>query len=163
MRIFFPYLFIFILAFIFSNCASIVSKSAWPFTVDSDPAGARVVIVNKKGMEIFRGRTPAVLKLKSGSSFFTKESYVVSLASEGYETRKVNVECKINGWYFGNIIFGGLIGFLIVDPATGAMYRLANEGVSEHLLKSATPAPSLSIINKKDIPSSWVPNLIKIN
>ena len=27
----------------------------------------------------------------------------------------------MNGWYIGNILFGGLIGFLIVDPLTGAM------------------------------------------
>ncbi|GAC1708531.1 MAG: hypothetical protein NVS9B7_24980 [Flavisolibacter sp.] len=114
----------------FSNCASIVSKNHWPFTVDSDPAGARVVIINKNGMEIFRGRTPTILNLRSGSSFFVRESYVVSLASEGYETKKVNVECKLNGWYFGNIIFGGVISLLIGDPATGAMYRLGKEGVS---------------------------------
>ena len=30
----------------------------------------------------------------------------------------------MDGWYIGNILFGGLIGMLIVDPATGAMYNL---------------------------------------
>ena len=27
-----------------------------------------------------------------------------------------------NGWYIGNILFGGLIGMIIVDPATGDMW-----------------------------------------
>lgn len=30
----------------------------------------------------------------------------------------------MDGWYIGNLLFGGLIGMLIVDPATGAMYKL---------------------------------------
>ncbi|HET9824282.1 MAG TPA: hypothetical protein VFP87_03045, partial [Chitinophagaceae bacterium] len=94
------------------GCASIVSKSAWPFSVDTTPSGARVVVTNKKGAEVYRGRTPAAMKLKSGAGFFAKESYVVELSMQGYETRKINVECKLNGWYFGNIIFGGLIGML---------------------------------------------------
>jgi hypothetical protein len=28
----------------------------------------------------------------------------------------------MSGWYIGNILFGGLIGMLAVDPVTGAMY-----------------------------------------
>lgn len=30
----------------------------------------------------------------------------------------------MDGWYMGNLLFGGFIGFLIVDPATGAMWKL---------------------------------------
>jgi hypothetical protein len=30
----------------------------------------------------------------------------------------------MDGWYIGNILFGGLIGILIVDPLTGAMWKL---------------------------------------
>ncbi len=36
----------------------------------------------------------------------------------------------MNGWYWGNFAIGGLIGFLIVDPLTGAMYRIKDEEVS---------------------------------
>ena len=34
----------------------------------------------------------------------------------------------MDGWYIGHILFGGLIGFLIIDPATGSMWKL-NESV----------------------------------
>jgi hypothetical protein len=34
------------------------------------------------------------------------------------------ITSKIDGWYFANIVFGGLIGMVIVDPATGAMFKL---------------------------------------
>ena len=30
----------------------------------------------------------------------------------------------MDGWYIGNIVFGGLIGWLVVDPASGAMWKL---------------------------------------
>src|SRR6187397_2413811 len=98
---------------IFSSCASIVSKSNWPFSVDTYPNHANVVITNKKGREVFSGKTPAAMKLRSGSGFFSKESYVVTLSMKGYETKKINVECKLNGWYLGNIFLGGLVGMLI--------------------------------------------------
>lgn len=29
----------------------------------------------------------------------------------------------INGWYLGNLLFGGLLGWVIIDPITGAMYK----------------------------------------
>jgi hypothetical protein len=144
-----------------TGCASIVSKSTWPFSVDSNPSGANVVVTNKSGREVYKGKTPVAMKLKSGAGFFSKESYTVSLALNGYETKKVNVECKINGWYFGNIVIGGLIGMLIVDPATGAMYKLDSEGITENLSKATTT--SLNILDKKDIPASWNDHLVKIN
>ena len=118
---------------LFPGCASIVSKSSWPFSVDTEPAGAKVSITNKRGREVFRGKTPVVMKLKSGAGFFAKESYTITLEMKGYETKKVNVECKLNGWYFGNIVIGGLLGFLIIDPATGAMNLCSSRHFNRNL------------------------------
>lgn len=150
-------------ALFFSGCASIVSKSNWPFSVDTDPPGANVIITNKKGTEIFTGKTPTALKLKSGAGFFSKESYTVTLSMDGYEIKKVNVECKLNAWYFGNIILGGLIGMLIVDPATGAMYKLDNDGIFEKMAKTESTTTSLIIMNRNQAPKDWEQHLIKIN
>jgi len=50
-------------------------------------------------------------------------------AKDAYQAREVTVRGEIEGWYFGNIIFGGLIGLLAVDPATGAMYTLKPNSV----------------------------------
>jgi hypothetical protein len=147
-----------------TGCASIVSKSNWPYSVDSNPAGAKVVITNKKGQEVFSGRTPAALKLKSGAGFFSKESYTVSLSLDGYETKKINLECKVNGWYFGNLLIGGLIGMLIVDPATGAMYKLDNSGLTENLSRNAAAtSTSLNVLDKNQIPKNWEGHLVKLN
>lgn len=146
-----------------SGCASIVSKSNWPFFVESNPRGATVSIVNKKGVEIYKGTTPAQLKLRSGSGFFSKETYTVSLSHPGFAEKKLNVECKLNGWYFGNILIGGLIGMLIVDPATGAMYRLDAKGIDTNLQEQAQNASaSLKVLDINEIPKNWHEKLVAI-
>jgi len=122
-----------------------------------------VSITNKNGREVYKGTTPATMFLKSGSGFFGKESYTVTLSKEGYETKKINVECKLNGWYFGNLLLGGVLGMLIVDPATGAMYKLADEGITETMTPSNASSTSLRIIEKDQVPENLVSKLVRID
>lgn len=125
-------------ALLTTSCASIVSKSSWPIMISSNPSEAKITITDKKGVDIYTGFTPTTLKLKSGSGFFGKARYQVKLEKEGFQTKIVPIEFKLNGWYFGNILFGGFIGLLIVDPATGAMYRLETETINETLQRENT-------------------------
>jgi len=143
-----------------SSCASIVSRTKWPLLVDSKPEGVHVSITNRSGKEVFAGKTPVVTTLKSGSGFFSKESYTVALNYKGAETRKINVECKLNGWYFGNLLIGGLIGLLIVDPATGAMYRLESKDIYEVFTEDKTS--QLKILNINNIPLEQRVHLIEL-
>jgi len=156
------FLLVLLLLFI-TGCASIVSRSNWPFSVVTEPEGMKVSITNKNGREVYKGTTPATMFLKSGSGFFGKESYTVTLSKEGYETKKINVECKLNGWYFGNLLLGGVLGMLIVDPATGAMYKLADEGITETMTPSNTSSTSLRIIEKDQVPENLVSKLVRID
>jgi hypothetical protein len=54
----------------------------------------------------------------------------------GHATSEVKLESSLSGWYLGNIVFGGLIGMLIVDPMTGAMYNLTPEKIEQPLSSS---------------------------
>lgn len=148
-----------------NSCASIVSKSNYPISINSTPSDAKISITNKKGIEIYKGTTPANLKLKSGAGFFSKASYQVKFEKDGYETKIVPINFKLDGWYIGNIIFGGVIGFLIVDPATGAMYKLDTEFVNETLVKSTstTENEELKIYTFNEIPSDWKEHLVLIS
>ena len=148
-----------------NSCASIVSKSNYPISINSTPSDAKISITNKKGIEIYKGTTPANLKLKSGAGFFSKASYQVKFEKNGYETKIVPINFKLDGWYIGNIIFGGVIGFLIVDPATGAMYKLDTEFVNETLVKSTstTENEELKIYTFNEIPSDWKEHLVLIS
>ncbi len=149
--------------FFFSSCASIVSKSNWPLTVNTNPNGAKVEITDKKGATVYEGLSPSTVYLKSGSGFFSSQSYILKLTMEGYESKNIPVHCNLNGWYFGNILFGGLIGILIVDPATGAMYRLEDEIVYETMEKKDGQQASLEIKDIKQIPASMIQHLVKID
>ena len=119
-----------------SSCATIVSHSTWPVSVSSTPTGATVSIVNRVGKEVYTGTTPAAVMLKSGSSFFQREKYVLKFTMPGYDTKTANLEADVNGWYFGNLVFGGALGMLIIDPATGAMYSITQKQVQVALTQT---------------------------
>jgi len=109
------------------------------------------------------------LRLQTSNSrqvagFFTKASYTLTFEMDGYYKRVVPIEFKIDGWYYGNIAFGNLIGILIVDPVTGAMWKPDTELINETLsqMTSSTNQPSLKILSYNDIPQSWKDKLIKV-
>lgn len=110
-----------------SGCASIVSDSSYPVSVNSTPEGASFTVTNRLGSQVVSGTTPEIVTLKAGSGYFKKESYTVAVSLEGYEEKVFTVSASMDGWYWGNIAIGGLIGMLIVDPLTGAMFRLPDQ------------------------------------
>ena len=121
--------------FLFSSCASIVSKSTYPLSINSSPSNAKVSITDKKGKEVYLGNTPANVKLKAGAGFFSKAEYQVKFSSPGYDDKIVPITFKLDGWYFGNLLLGGVLGMLIIDPATGAMWKIETEFLNETLSK----------------------------
>jgi hypothetical protein len=78
------------------------------------------------------------IKLPAGTNYFQPERYTVHYSKKGYLPTFQTIDTSLNPWYFGNIIFGGIIvGMVIVDPLTGAMWSLEDE-VSAHLVKDGT-------------------------
>lgn len=73
------------------------------------------------------------VSLEPKRGFFSGQSYTVRLELQGYRTDEIVLKSQISGWYFGNILFGGLIGLLIVDPATGAMWNIAPDKLDRPL------------------------------
>lgn len=106
------------------GCASIVSKSNWPVSFTSTPSEAGITVKDEKGSEVFKGKTPTIVTLPSSTGYFSGARYTVLFEKENYDPLTIVMERELNGWYIGNILFGGLIGMLIVDPATGAMWKL---------------------------------------
>lgn len=122
-----------------SGCASVVSHRSWPVQVTSNPSGAAFEIRNSQGAVVRSGTTPAATELDSGSGYFTKASYAITLTHPGHTTVNVGIEPRLNGWYWGNFLFGGLVGLLFVDPMTGAMYRI--DDLPRYDLPPATKPP----------------------
>lgn len=155
-------------SFLLSGCASIVSKSSYPLSINTNPSGAQILITNKKGQDVYKGQSPATVVLKSSNGFFSGARYQVTLSYPGYEDQVIPVTSKLDNWYWGNILFGGLIGMLIVDPATGAMYKLENTVINTTLDKQNTtaeadPKHELNIIHIDDLPENMKEHLVRLN
>jgi hypothetical protein len=148
---------------LFGSCATIVSKTEYPVRIDSAPQQAKVVVTDRRGKEIYSGLTPANIKLRSGAGFFQKAIYNITFTKEGFKERNIEVSASLNSWYFGNIVFGGFLGFLIIDPATGAMYRLNDVAIDETLEKDKRVGmQTLEIRDINTISATWKKNLVKL-
>ncbi len=126
-------------------CASIVSHKSTPVTFNSSPPGAKIEVTDRNGVQRFVGQTPATTVLDNGDGYFTKARYSVKLTKEGYEPQISSITPSMNGWYWGNIIFGGLIGMLIVDPITGAMYEIDQPALNLVMAQDAPQAPRAAL------------------
>lgn len=134
---------IFLLALLFSGCATIISGRNYNIPLESNVQGASVKIY--RGSEVVKNSfTPGVVMLPAGGPFFRRYSYKFEFSKAGYETASVERGAGFNPWYVGNVIFGGWIGLLLVDPLSGAMWRLDDDPVQVNLLK-------------KEVTDSWTP------
>jgi hypothetical protein len=152
------------------GCATIFGKGgAETVNIRSMPDQAIVVITDESGTKIFEGITPTNIPLEKKKGFFSGKTYSLKISKEGYTDKLVQIDTKTNGWYLGgNLIFGGLIGWFIVDPATGAMWTLDTNDV-DVTLDSAKPAASLlqfgetKIVLLQDVPAELRNRMVKLN
>ena len=146
-----------------SACASIVSKSSYPVTIASNPPGATFTVKKSGGIAMSTGVTPATIVLNSSTGYFQPAKYIIEFTRKGV-TQSVPLNASINGWYFGNIPFGGLIGLLIVDPATGAMWRLDETVIATfNQTSSASSNREIRVVSLDKIPLSMRKHLLALN
>ncbi len=149
-----------------TGCASIVSKSDYPVSFNSSPEGATITIIDKNGQKIYRGKTPAQITLKSGTGYFSGAKYNVIFEKEDCEPQTVVLEKSLDGWYIGNILFGGIIGLLIVDPATGAMWKLpptCHAAMAEKITAfESTTGDQVQLATLDDVPEKLKEKMVPI-
>jgi len=152
-----------VLVFSLLGCASIVDGRRKKVSIKSQPSDAKVTVYDKAGVEVVASQTPALFRLKRSGGYFTTTKYRIVIEKLGYKTVEVEVKSAINGWYFGNIIFGGLIGLLIVDPATGAMWTLSPKEIDQVLTAQSTSIirenGELMVMLRQDLPEGFVGSL----
>lgn len=109
-----------------SGCATIVGEQSQTLYLESNPSGANFVISDNHGMVQARGTTPQYVTLpKADNSYFGQLTYTATFTHENHYPLLVPLESRVNGWYtFGNLLFLGAPGWLVVDPFNGAMYTL---------------------------------------
>jgi hypothetical protein len=121
--------------------------------------------LDEKGETVFSGTTPTTVTLRTKAGYFKGKNYTVTFQKEGYAKHEAEIRRGVSGWYiWGNLVFGGVIGWLIVDPATGAMWTLQKE-VSVNLAPlsaSAAESGGLQIVELDDLPPPLRLQLVRV-
>ena len=154
------------LVFVIFGCASIVSKSQYPISINSQPDQATIKVTDESGKTIYSGKTPTTVTLDTKKGYFSGKDYTVTFEKEGYTKHTAQIRRGVDGWYIlGNLFFGGIIGWLIVDPLTGAMWTLDKEcnATLTPLSSSKNSEHSLRIVQIDDVPHHLYSKLKKIN
>lgn len=126
------FLFLTISAFagILTACATVMRDNNQAIPIKANVEKVDIKITNKAGEVVFEGQTPTTITLKTAakSGYFNPEKYTIVASKDGFKTQTSVIDWHVSGWYYaGNILIGGLIGYLIIDPITGDMYYLDEE------------------------------------
>lgn len=124
-----------------TGCATIMSSSTYPIAFSTEPAGAQIEVTDNRGLLRFAGTTPTTFDLPAGDGYFSRARYTVAVKKEGHAPTNVVLRSRVDPWYWGNFAIGGLIGFLLIDPLSGAMWRLDGPGKTVSLTPENAPQP----------------------
>lgn len=124
---------------VLTGCATIVNRTEQNITINSTPNDA---IIQINGEDI--GKTPW------SGLISRKTSMQATIKKEGYSSQVVDIDGHLSGWFWGNIIFGGLVGST-TDTISGAAYEYSPG--SYHV--------SLAPLNKKEISPIEIQSKIK--
>jgi hypothetical protein len=133
-----------ILGMFIGNCASIVNGPSQRVSIRSNQDSLDVKIYDASNMMVTQVQAPAAIDLKRGDGFFRGAKYRLEAGDQNSY-----IDSNISMWYLlGNIMFGGVLGYLVIDPLTGGMYTLSpeevylNSSVSKKPTKEKTVQPS---------------------
>lgn len=158
-----------ILTSLFAGCATIVGEPTQLVPIKSSPDGASIVITDESGVEVFKGTTPTSVTLaKSDGSYWGGKNYKATIKKEGYASYEIPIKTSANGWYIGgNLIFGGLIGYFIVDPLNGNMYTLSIKDIDATLSPISADNDkgddAISIVLLDQVPDQLRAKMVKVN
>ena len=109
-----------VLSLLTSACSSIVDDNNQNIAVDTDPPGARCVLENKQG-KFHVPETPGTVMVTTSC-----DDLVVTCRKAGRRTVKTSRLDQHKGIVWGNVIFGGIIGYA-VDRHSGAACEYPTE------------------------------------
>lgn len=119
------------LLFCVMSCASIIHGKSQDIFISSQPKGAKILVDDKDF-----GLTPKTLGLprmgRMEGEPSTKKEYKITITLEGYMPYETILQRRVDGWFYGNLLIGGIIG-IVVDAVTGSMYKLTPNQISAQM------------------------------
>lgn len=134
-----------------------MNKPTQAIPLNTMPTGVEVSVVDEEGVTVFDGVTPTTVTLTKGAGYFKSKHYTMTLRKQGYADVVLPITGRVSGWYVaGNLVFGGLIGWLVVDPLSGAMYTFEPKDVNMSLQQSVAllneKGDSIPVVMLQDVP-----------
>jgi hypothetical protein len=148
-----------------SSCASIFNRPTKNIQVTSTPPGLSFDVKDRDGKVVQSGTTPASIRLTSRYGFFKGQTYTFTARSGSREVGSMVMYAGLSPWYFGNLLIGGALGMLIIDPATGGMWTLPSSVHIDSGSKLSTlisGEDELRIIALADVPLHLRSKLVRI-
>ena len=118
-----------------TGCASIFNRSGY-LSVSTVPP-ATVVIKGVDSGEKVKLATPCTFNLDR------KSDYQVTISLAGYQSETIFIRRNITGWFWGNILIGGLIG-MGIDWGTGNMWEHSPTNLNIDLTKVSSLPDTIS-------------------
>ncbi len=140
------FIYILFLLLTMSSCASIIHGPTQSISFSSQPSGAKITVDGKE-----YGVTPRTVDLRRKGrlkgEISTKTEYAVKIEMDGFYPYEIKLQREMDGWFLGNLLFGGLIG-IIIDASNGAMYKLNPSQIVAQMGKATS---SNSLRSKDDV------------
>lgn len=114
------------------GCATIVSGPSW-LEMEANPANVEVNLVGVHNGTEKSLVTPFKIELDRSTD------YRLTVETENYPSEEIYIDREVNGWFWGNIFFGGPIG-MFIDYATENMWK-HNQSLISLDLTSLSTAP----------------------
>ena len=107
------------------SCATVLQRGPEPITITSEPPNAHVTITDLRTRQLLvQANTPVVAPLPRHAGYMQPARYQVVVEKPGYQPYVLLLQAELAKQYFGNFVAGWPLGFLVIDPLTGAMFAL---------------------------------------
>ena len=135
-------------ALLLSSCASLFTKSNQEITFKGVPGTS--IVDTKKNKVIAEvgenGFGTGNVRKQLGSKHITAKK-------DGYNPQDYTLDTKIHGWFWGNLVFGGIPG-MAIDAVTGKMMKYSTTLLDVTLTPSADSMVDEDVIDEVVIPYS---------
>lgn len=124
--------------FVANGCASIFNGNASMLSIMTNPENATVTIKGSQSGEKIVQHTPCSITLSKGSD------YMVKIDFAGYQSENIIIRRDIAGWFWGNLLLGGVIG-MVIDYGTNNMWTHSPSNINIDLTKLSSLPETISI------------------
>ena len=112
-------------AMILGGCGSMINGTTQSMSIQATPKLATIQLLSANGSLIAESNGSLFYNLNRSNGFFDGADYNLKISAPGYQDHTIPLTSSPSGWYIaGNIVLGGFLGWLIVDPISGGMWAL---------------------------------------